>query len=307
MNRLPARPPPAATLDIDVLKSVLAIADTGSIKLAAPRIGRTPAAVSMQLKKLEETLGHQLFERARAGMRLTAAGERLIPHARRMVEAERAALDQFRAPELSCEISVGVIDDFAGVRLTEVLAAFARSHPGVTVNVAMGPSVELASMLGRSEIDLAVLTPGGAVDWLDGDQLVHEEPLVWVGRDNGSAWRQRPMPLAIASQGCAWRRQALANLDKAGIAWRVAYTSDYYAAQKAAVAADLAVAPLPRSLIEPGLTQLGAAEGFPAPGVGRIAVRLAPRSEAREAATVLLEHVARSFGRRTLPTLHSES
>jgi DNA-binding transcriptional LysR family regulator len=300
MNRLITAPSPATTLDIDIMKSVVAIADTGSIKLAAPRIGRTPAALSMQIKKLEESLRQQLFKRTHTGMRLTAAGERLMPHARRMIEIERAALDQFRAPALSGEIFVGVIDDFAGVRLTQVLAAFARSHPGVTVNVAMGPSIDLASKLHRGELDLAVLTPGGAVNWQDSDLLVHEEPLVWVGCESGRAFRQRPMPLAIASQGCAWRRQALATLDKAGIGWRIAYTSDYYAAQKAAVAADLAVAPLPRSLMEPGLTRLGAAEGLPDPGFGRIAVRLAPRSEARDTAAVLVEHVAQSFGRTGL-------
>jgi len=300
MDRIPPRPSPAATLDIDVLKSIVAIADAGSIKLAAPRIGRTPAAVSMQLKKLEDLLGRALFERERTGMRLTPAGERLLPHARRMIEAERAALDQFRAPELSCEIAVGVIDDFAGVRLTELLAAFSRSNPGVSVNVAMGPTVELAARLERNELDIAVLTPGGAVDWRRDDLLVHEEPLVWAGCARGGAWRDRPMPLAIAGPGCAWRRQALRTLDTAGIEWRIAYTSDHYAAQKAAVAADLAIAPLPGSLMEPGLVRLGAAEGLPDPGSAHMAVRLAPRPEARDAATVLLDHIARSFGRRRL-------
>lgn len=297
MNELPTPPSPSATLDVDVLRGVVAIADTGSIKLAAPRLARTPAAVSMQLKKLEELLGQALFERTRTGMRVTPAGERLLPHARRMIEAERAALDQFRAPALSCEIFVGVIDDFAGVRLTEVLAAFARTHPGVNVNVAMGTSADLGAKLDRNELDIAVLTPGGSVEWQKEDLLVHDEPLVWVGRDGGQAWRRRPVPLAIATQGCAWRRQALGGLDTAGVDWRIAYTSDFYTAQKAAVAADLAIAPLPLSALEPGLVRLGAAEGLPEPGSGQIAVRLAPRPEARDAAGVLLEHIARSFGR----------
>ena len=290
-------PSPAATLDIDVLRSVVAIADTGSIKLAAVRAGRTPAALSMQLKKLEETLGHQLFERTRTGMVATAAGERLLPHARRMIEAERAVLDQFRAPELACEIAVGVIDDFAGVHLAEVLAAFARSHPRVTVNVAMGPSVHLAAQLDRGELDLSLLTPGGAVDWQDGDRMLHEEPLVWAGAEGGRAWRERPLPIAIATNGCAWRRQALDALDEAGIEWRLAYASDHYAAQKAAVAADLAIAPLPKSLMEPGIARLGRSEGLPSPGTGHIAARLSPRTKVPEAAAALLAHVERCFGK----------
>jgi DNA-binding transcriptional LysR family regulator len=289
-------PSPAATLDIDVLRSIVAIADTGSIKLAARRGRRTPAAISMQLKKLEETLGHRLFERTRTGMVPTAAGERLLPPARRMIEAERAVLDQFRVPELACEIAVGVIDDFAGVHLAEVLAAFARSHPRITVTVAMGPTTHLAAQLDRGALDLALLTPGGAVDWQDGDKLLHREPLVWTGAEGGRAWRERPLPVAIASNGCAWRRQALASLDQAGIDWRLAYTSDHYAAQKAAVAADLAVAPLPKSLMEPGLARLGRSEGLPAPGTGHIAARMAPRTQVPEAAAALLAHVETCFG-----------
>lgn len=296
MTDRPSLPLPSAALDIDVLKSVVAIAETGSIKLAAPRRGRTPAAVSMQIAKLERLLGCALFERVHAGMRLTAAGERLLPHARRMIETERAILDEFRASALSGEVRVGVIDDFAGVRLATVLADFARLHARLIVNVSMATSAELAARLARGELDLAVLTPGGAVAWLDDDRVVHDSPLVWAGCENGRAWRHRPMPLALAAQGCAWRRQALAALDVAGIAWRIAYLSEHYAAQKSAVAADLAIAPLPRSLLEPGLVRLGAAEGLPDPGVARIALRVAPRPQMREAAESLAQSIARSFG-----------
>ena len=295
MNQPSGVPSAAAALDLEVLKSVVAISETGSIKGAALRVRRTPAALSMQIKKLEDALGRQLFERVHTGMLLTAAGERLVPHARRMIEAERAALDEFRAPELMGEVRVGIIDSFAGARLTNTFAAFARSHPHVTVNVSMGPSAELAPKLESGELDLAVLTPGCAIDWQEGDRIVHEEPLAWVGCDGGRAWRQRPIPIAIASQGCAWRRQALSTLDAAGIGWRIAYTSESYAAQKSAVAADLAVAPLPKSVIEPGLRRLGVAEGLSEPGSSQIAVRLAPRPEAYDAATVLAEHVAQSF------------
>ena len=295
MNRPLPSPSSAASLDIDVLRSVVAIAETGSITLAAPRLARTPAAISMQVKKLEETLGHQLFDRSRGGMRLTAAGERLVPHARRLIDAERAAIDEFRAPELAGEVAVGIIDDFAGVRLTQVLAGFARSHRRVVVNVAMGATADLAPKLDRGEFDLAVLTPGGTVNWRQSDLLLHEEPLVWIGREGGRAWRERPLPLALSSQGCAWRRQALAALDEAGVDWRLAYSSEFYAAQKAAVAADLAVAPMPRSLVEPGYARLGAAEGLPDPGVARMALRLG--AERHPPAAALAREIALSFRR----------
>ncbi|MBK0401100.1 LysR family transcriptional regulator [Limibaculum sp. M0105] len=300
MNRImplpSSAPSPAASLDIDVLRSFAAIADTGTITLAAPRVGRTPAALSMQLRKLEDTLGHVLFERLPGGMRLTAAGERLMPHARRLIEAERAALDAFRAPDLEGEVSVGIIDDVAGVCLTQVLAGFAKSHPRVLVNVTMGPSLDLAPKLDRGEIDLAVMTPGCAVKWRTTDRTLYEEPLVWVGREGGSAWRQRPLPLAIAAQGCAWRRQALDALDQAGIEWRVAYISEFYTAQRAAVAADLAVAPMPRSLVEPGFVRLGASERLPDPGSARFALRVSSDAEPDGCIAALAARIAETFG-----------
>jgi DNA-binding transcriptional LysR family regulator len=298
MNRPFSPPAPSATLDIDVLKSVVAVADTGTITLAAPRVGRTPAALSMQIKKLEETLGHLLFDRTSGGMRLTAAGERLMPHARRLIDAERAALEEFRTPDLEGEVTVGIIDDFAGVSLTSVLAAFAKSHPRVMVNVTMGPSAELAPKLDRGEVDLAVLTPGCAVPWRSEDRTLYEEPLVWVGREGGEAWRRRPLPLAISAAGCAWRRQALESLDRAGIAWRMAYSSEYYAAQKAAIAADLAIAPMPRSLVESGFVRLGAAEKLPDPGMARIALRITGDAAPEGCVAALAERIIETFGPR---------
>lgn len=295
MNRVTNSPSPAASLDVDLMRGFVAVAETGSVTLAAARVGRTPAAVSMQLKRLEETLGRQLFERSRRGMRLTAEGERLIPHARRLVEAERAALEAFRQPELAGAVTIGIIDDFAGVCLTELLARFAKSHPKVSVEVAMGPSADLAPRLDRGELDLAVLTPGAAVEWRDGDRVLYEEPLVWVGREGGRAWRCRPVPLAISSRGCAWRQQALAALDEAGAEWRIAYTSEFYAAQKAAVAADLAIAPLPRSLVEPGFRTLGKAEGLPGAGVARIALRMGVGGEPGCCAGALAERIVETF------------
>ncbi len=297
MTRPRHLPASAATLDIDVMKTLVAIAETGSVTAAAARVARSPGAISMQIKKLEETIGRTLFERSRQGMALNANGERLLAYARRMIDLHRETLDAFRAPELSGEVNIGTIDDFAGVRLSEVLAAFARSHPRVTVNVALGPSASLGPKLNKGELDLAVLTPGCAVPWRETDNVLHEEPLVWVGRDGGRARSARPLPLALSSTGCTWRRAALEAIERTGIPYRIAYTSDFYEPQKAAIQADLAIAPLPRSLIGPGLMQLGAADGLPRIGTCRLALRLGP--DPSEATLALADRVAESFGALT--------
>ncbi len=129
MNQMLRPPAPSATLDVDVLRSVVAIAEGGSIAAASGRVGRTPAAVSMQVKKLEDMLGRALFERSRQGMRPTAEGERLLDYARRMIELNRSALQAFAMPELEGRVSFGLVDSFGSLRLAEILAAFARSLP----------------------------------------------------------------------------------------------------------------------------------------------------------------------------------
>lgn len=294
MSGISHLPGPGATLDIDLLKTLVAIADSGSVTAAAARVARSPGAVSMQLKKLEETLGRPLFERSRQGMELTADGERLLAYARRIVDLHREALDAFRCPDLEGRVRIGTIDDFGVVRLSEVLAAFARSHPRVTVEVTLGPSAQLGPKLERGELDLSLLTPGCAVPWRSTDRLIFDGPLVWVGRDGGRAWRERPLPLALSSPGCAWRRAALEALERAGIPYRVAYTSDFYEGEKAALQADLAIAPLPRSLIEPGLMQVRSPELPAQIGSSRIALRLG--ADPSEATLALAERIAESYG-----------
>jgi len=296
MNERFRPPSPSATLDVDVLRSVVAIADGGSIAAAAMRVGRTPAAVSMQIKKLEEMLGRALFERTRQGMVLTAEGHRLLDYARRMIELNRAALQAFAAPELEGTVRVGLIDSFKGARLADVLCRFARSHPRVTVEVSMGNTTGLVPKLDARALDIVMLTPGGSQSLRDGDQVMREEPLVWIAREGGRAMRERPIPLAVADEGCAWRKLATDALAGAEIATRIAYASDHDSGQLAAVQADLAVAPMPRSYLEPGLIELGAREGFPPLGLCRLAMRVGEHAGC--AARALAATIAESYGKR---------
>ncbi len=288
-------PSDAARLDMEAVRTVVIVAETGAVNRAAARLGRTPAAVSMQLRKLEDTLGCRLFARTRSGMLPTPAGERLLPHARRMVAAERAAREAFTGPTLSGRVRVGLIEDVGGVQLSEVLASFATAYKDVIVEVTVASSAALGHMLDDGGLDLAVLAPGAAVPWRPEDRVIHEEPLVWAAAREGTAWSRRPVPLAVAGDGCAWRRATVAALEAAGIAHRITLRSDAYEAMIAAVLADLAVAPLPRSRVPRGLRILGAADGAPPLGRARTALRLG--SEVEEAAVALAERVAASFGR----------
>ncbi|MFK7945079.1 MAG: LysR substrate-binding domain-containing protein [Paracoccaceae bacterium] len=294
MNQIFRPPAPSTSLDLDILRSVIAIADGGSIVTAAQRVARTPAAVSMQIKKLEEMLGRNLFTRTRKGMTPTAEGERLLSYARKMLDLNREAVQAFSNPELSGTISIGMTDSFGGLRLAKVLSAFASCHPKVVVNVTMDHTSRMCLAVDAGELDLAVFTPGGSVALRPGDQVLAEEQLAWIAREGGRAVKQVPVPLAVAMEGCAWRRVATEAIALAGIETRIAYVADFDHAQIAAVEADLAVAPMPKSYLKPGLVALNARDGFPALGRSQMALRLGENAGPQVRA--LAADIAASYG-----------
>ncbi|MEM7506930.1 MAG: LysR family transcriptional regulator [Pseudomonadota bacterium] len=295
MNKIFAPPAPAASLDIDVLRTVVEIAETGSMTVAAERVGRTPAALSMQLKKLEETLGRSLFVRNRQGMYATSEGERLLTYARKMVSLNHAALEAFRGPALTGEISIGLTDDLGYDQLASVLGGFAQSHCGVTVNVSMASSAALAPEFDRGNLDMTLLSPGCAVGRRESDITVHREKLIWLGAEGGCAKSRTPLPVAVANPGCAWRRQVIEALDRSGRPYRVAYISDFDAALQAAISADLAVGAMPESRIGQGLVPLRGAAGLPEPGASEIVLRIG--ANPTPAVVALAEHITESYRR----------
>lgn len=250
-------------LEFDLLRSFVAIAESGSFTRAAEQVFRSPAAVSMQIKRLEETLGKSLFLREARQVRLTAEGEVLLSYSRRLLRLNEEAVSQFVAPTIEGTICFGSPEDLATGVLPKVLAQFARSHPAVAVNVIAGSSTELLSLLDAGELDMALLTAGNVGQDPTRGEVVFTEPLIWANRSGGVAAEKTPLPLAVASRGCCWRTMALEALDKQGIDYRIAYTCDHSAGMQAAMEADLAIAPLPQSHMRAPFVQVDANLGLP--------------------------------------------
>jgi DNA-binding transcriptional LysR family regulator len=253
----------APGLELDLLRTLVAIADTGSFNRAARAVFRTPSAVSMQMKKLEEQVGRPLFAKDGRSVVLTPDGEALVGYGRRILKLSQEALQRFRAPEIEGTIRLGTPDDYAGRFLPEILARFAASHPNVEVDVFCQSSRELLQLLDENAIDIALVSSGHGQQ---AGNTVHRERLVWAGLRHGCAHERSPLPLAVSHLGCCWRRQALDALDRAGIAYRVAYSSRHYLGQLAAVMAGLALAPLPKSTVQGDLKEFGEEVGLPAIG-----------------------------------------
>ncbi|MBZ0329753.1 LysR family transcriptional regulator [Halomonas sp. ANAO-440] len=278
-------------LDSDVLRTFVAIAECGSFTRAARQVFRTPSALSMQIKRLEETLGQALFVREARQVRLTPEGEILLGYGRRLLRLNEEAVTQFLSPSLEGRIGFGTTDDVGTRILPGVLGQFARSHPAVQVDVVVGSSREMLARLDAGDLDLVLVTAGNPGQEVRGE-IVHSEALVWAGREGGIAAQRSPLPVALAHHGCAWRGMALDALDHAGMSYRIAYTCEHCAGHEAAMLADLAVSPFPLSLIRPPLRRI---DSSLLPPLGDYQLELVKRPGAGQASEALVGYVMDAF------------
>lgn len=246
MNINPSAPT-GPLLELDLLRTLVAISETGNFSAAADRLGRTPSAVSMQVKKMEELVGATLFIRDSRSVSLTRDGEALLQHGRRLLALNREMMTRFVRPDLVGEVRLGAPDDVAERFLPTMLRHFAESHPGVVLNVVVEGTRRLKEMVDDASLDLAIVTIGSTVMSVDQDMIIYREPLVWAALAGGIAAEQTPLPISLWEEGCSWRSGALKALEADGRDYRVAYQSAHISGQRAAILADLVVAPIPRS------------------------------------------------------------
>ena len=147
-----------ALIDVDQLRTFIAIAETGSFTKAAEVVNKTQSAVSMQMKRLEERLERPIFARDGRASKLTEDGQRLLDYARRIVKLNVETLAAFSDAELSGRVRLGVPDDYADRYLPEIMARFSRVYPGVELTVICEPSVDLLERIDANEIDIAIVT-----------------------------------------------------------------------------------------------------------------------------------------------------
>ncbi len=251
-------------LETDVLRTFLSIAETGSFSSAALSVGRTPSAVSMQMKKLEQQLQRDLFIRQGRGVVLSPDGEEMVSYARRILHINEEAVAHFTQPHLEGAVRIGTPDDFATRFLPVALGKFARAYPKVQVEVVCDLSVNLIPQVERGTMDMTLVSQTNTLTHVTRGIPIWRESLVWAVHEDGQAATRRPLPLALSPRKCAWRASALRVLDETDIEYHIAYTSTHYAGQQAAIVADLALAPMPQSLVESPLRIVEDGEGLPA-------------------------------------------
>lgn len=230
-------------LDMDALRSFVTGIDAGSFAQAADRLGRSTSAISAQLKKLEEQTGSALVRRAGRGLALTEGGEALLSYARRILSLNDEAVSAVQSPTLEGWVRLGIQEDFGETLLPHVLGRFARAHPRVRIEGRIGRNVELKEKIASGHLDLALAWDDGTAS--DAERIA-ALPLCWLGpAEEDPLWQVgggEPLPLAVLEAPCLLRTLACSHLDRAGIAWRIAFVSPSLGGLWAATAAGLGVA-----------------------------------------------------------------
>jgi DNA-binding transcriptional LysR family regulator len=174
-------------LDLTALRSFVAVADAGGVTRAAGFLNLTQSAVSMQVKRLEEMLDTTLLDRSGRQVSLTADGEALLGHARRMLSLNDEIVARLGSDLHEGEVVLGVPHDIVYPVIPQVLQHFAQDFPRMKVTLLSSFTRVLRAQFARGECDL-ILTTEDAAD--RGGVTLAELPLVWIGAPGGQAWRQ---------------------------------------------------------------------------------------------------------------------
>jgi DNA-binding transcriptional LysR family regulator len=248
-------------LDSSLLRAFVTVAETGAVGVAATRLARTQAAVSMQLRRLEEELGQRLLDRSPRGVQLTEAGHLLLPYAHTILGAGADARRALSAGQVSGTVRLGMLEDIAVGRLPRALRRFSIAYPQVALEIVVDSSVALSNRLADGSLDVLVADPAlvGAAPLLTWTQ-----PLFWVGARGFSRDAQAALPVVAFGSACLWQQQVLAALRRAGIAWRIVCTSTSLPAVQSAVEAGLGVSVLlDGNIRSESMRVLGQGDGLP--------------------------------------------
>ena len=260
-------------LDLDGLRTFSITQDLGGFGHAAEQLGRTPSAISLQMKRLQEQVGVPLFRRQGRRTHLTEQGEIALRYARRVLALNDEMLDTLRGSSLSGVVRVGFAQDFVETVLPNALMRFSHLYPLVRLEVKIDRNASLLAELDAGKLDVA-LTLGEPKR--TGTKL-GDLPLCWIASPTLSLSAKKPLPLVLFEEPCIFRTHALDALDSVGRSWRIAMTSPSVAGLWAAVGGGLGMTVRAKTGAP---TQLDFAPSN-MPALGKIGVSLHRRTSAK--------------------------
>ncbi len=253
---------PQINLDMDVLRTLITAQQLGGFNRAAKRVGRSQSAVSQQIHKLEEQFGEPLFRKVGRGLALTPAGEIVLGYAQRILDLNDEAIAAVRGVAVQGLVRFGLPGDFAETWLPMALGRFKRAHPAVRIEASVDRNTTLIDRLDKGELDLALIFGRGA---RTDAELLAKLPVFWIGARTVKATSApgEGLPLAVFESPCSFRGAAIDALDRAGIPWRIAFTSPSLPGLWAAVEAGLGVTARTAAGLPASLAVLDEQSGLP--------------------------------------------
>jgi DNA-binding transcriptional LysR family regulator len=248
-------------VSLDSLRTLVITQDVGGFGRASERLGRTPSAISLQMKRLQEEVGVPLFRKQGRKILLTEQGEIALRYARRVLELNDEMIDTLRGSSLSGVVRIGFVQDFTGNVLPLVIARFGALYPLVKLEVTVDLGQVLLQSLDSGDLDLA-LTLGGSQKKTA--KVLSELPLHWIASPKFKERANQPLPLALFNPPCLCQTPGLEVLEEVGRSWRVAMTSPSLSGLWAAVSAGLGLTaraelglPADVQIVDLGLPPLG--------------------------------------------------
>ncbi|BFO56662.1 LysR family transcriptional regulator [Acidovorax sacchari] len=293
--------------NLEQLRTFVAVADAGSLAAGAPQVFLSQSAVSEQLRKLEQQAGQALLVRSKAGVAPTAAGLRLLAHARQLLALSESAWHDLRGVRLEGALRLGVTDYFRPGELAGLLARMQARHPGVRLQVAVQKSGDVEAGYAQGAFDVVIAMrlpapasgrPADASARPRGGQVLRREPLHWMGATQIAAApprREEPLRLLALPDTCALHQFTAALLRRRRIPFTVALMASGVAGLQSALAAGLGIACLNAAALCEGVQVLPAAWGLPALPQARFIV-LPPRAGESAFVRNAREQLAADFG-----------
>jgi DNA-binding transcriptional LysR family regulator len=268
----------AEALDIELLRTFQAIVRFSQFLAASTWLNRSPSAVSLHVRRLEELAGGRLFERDNQTVSLTPLGRRFALQSSELLQVHDRMLASFNRPLASGRVRLGISEEYAGALLQSTLSTLSALHPHIELEVETGASSRLSHKLDRGQLDLALLVePVATVT--PSERLVKKigttEP-VWVASHDYRMDPDKPLPLALHGKGCPYRAAAVDALSRQGRSWRAVISSAGVSALDAAISAGLAVGIVDRGLVRPTMRVLEKGQGFPVLPLHEMKLVLAP-------------------------------
>ncbi|WP_263417805.1 LysR substrate-binding domain-containing protein [Terriglobus albidus] len=262
------------TLDLDTLRTLTIANDLGSLALAAERLGRTPSAVSLQMKRLQEELGAPVFRKRGRGLALTEEGVVALAYARRMLSLNDELLDTMQGANIAGHIRIGCTQDFVAA-LPSALSHFALLYPRMQVELRIEGNAALADAVEAAQLDLAVVIGHEA---RAAAEAIGQLEIVWIAASNFVPPQHHPLPLAALGPQCAFRRRAIEHLETATTPYRVAASSPSLEGLWAALLAGLGITARTGLRLPEGLIAATSLFGLPALGALPVTVHRNPHS-----------------------------